>query len=100
MVERRQVGMFDVEERLAGLSKKGDDRERLAAVGDFGRFRRPTAPRSIGPRHGSLKLRRRLFFHPITSVANGPEAKRRRKARVSPQIQRGKGVRGSRGKLR
>jgi hypothetical protein len=27
--------MFDVEERLAGLSKKGDDLERLAAVVDF-----------------------------------------------------------------
>jgi transposase, IS5 family len=35
----RQVGMFDVEERLAGLSKKGDDLERLAAVIDFELFR-------------------------------------------------------------
>jgi hypothetical protein len=32
----RQVGMFDVEDRLAGLSKKGDDLERLTAVVDFG----------------------------------------------------------------
>ena len=31
--------MFDVEERLAGLSKKGDDLERLAAVVDFELFR-------------------------------------------------------------
>lgn len=35
----QQIGMFDVEERLAGLSKKGDDLERLAAVVDFELFR-------------------------------------------------------------
>jgi transposase, IS5 family len=35
----RQVGMFDVEERLAGLTKKGDDLERLATVIDFELFR-------------------------------------------------------------
>jgi hypothetical protein len=35
----RQIGMFAVEERLARLSKKGDDLERLAAVIDFGVFR-------------------------------------------------------------
>ncbi len=52
----RQVGMFDVEGRLAGLSKKGDDLERLAAVVDFELFRReleravPRADRSKGGR--------------------------------------------------
>jgi transposase, IS5 family len=52
----RQVGMFDVEERLAGLSKKGDDLERLAAVVDFEVFRAeleravPRADRSKGGR--------------------------------------------------
>jgi hypothetical protein len=35
----RQVGMFEVEERLAELSKRGDDLERLAAVIDFERSR-------------------------------------------------------------
>ena len=29
----RPAGFFDVEERLAGLSKKGDDLERLSATG-------------------------------------------------------------------
>jgi IS5 family transposase len=52
----RQVGMFDVEERLAGLSRKGDDLERLAAVVDFELFRPeleravPRADRSQGGR--------------------------------------------------
>jgi transposase, IS5 family len=52
----RQVGMFDVEERLAGLSKKGDDLERLAAVVNFELFRSeleravPRADRSKGGR--------------------------------------------------
>lgn len=52
----RQVGMFDVEDRLAGLSKKGDDLERLAAVVDFEVFRSeleravPRADRSKGGR--------------------------------------------------
>ncbi len=40
----RQVGMFDVEERLAGLSKKGDDLERLGAVIDS----RYSGPNSSG----------------------------------------------------
>ena len=31
----RPAGFFDVEDRLAGLSKKGDDLERLAAVVDL-----------------------------------------------------------------
>ena len=35
----RPAGFFDVEERLAGLSKKGDDLERLAAVVNFELFR-------------------------------------------------------------
>jgi hypothetical protein len=43
----RQVGMFDVENRLAGLSKKGDDLERLKSVVDFGkRCAGPTCPRT------------------------------------------------------
>ena len=52
----RPAGFFDVEERLAGLSKKGDDLERLAAVVDFERFRSeleravPRADRSKGGR--------------------------------------------------
>jgi hypothetical protein len=52
----RQIGMFDVEERLAGLLKKGDDLERLAAVIDFELFRAglehavPRAERSKGGR--------------------------------------------------
>jgi hypothetical protein len=35
----RQIGVFDVEDRLAGLSKKGDELERLQAVVDFEVFR-------------------------------------------------------------
>jgi transposase, IS5 family len=52
----RAAGFFDVEDRLAGLSKKGDDLERLAAVVDFELFRReleravPRADRSKGGR--------------------------------------------------
>jgi transposase, IS5 family len=54
----RPAGFFDVEERLAGLSKKGDDLERLAAVVDFELFRSeleravraPTARRAAGHR--------------------------------------------------
>jgi IS5 family transposase len=51
-----QAGFFDVEERLAGLSKKGDDLERLGAVVDFELFRPeleaavPRADRSKGGR--------------------------------------------------
>jgi hypothetical protein len=50
-----QIGFF-VEERLAGLSKKGDDLERLSAVIDFELFRPeleaavPRADRSKGGR--------------------------------------------------
>jgi IS5 family transposase len=52
----RLAGFFDVEERLAGLSKKGDDLERLAAVIDFELFRAeleravPRADRAKGGR--------------------------------------------------
>jgi transposase, IS5 family len=42
----RPAGFFDVEERLAGLSKKGDDLERLAAVVDFELFR-PELERAV-----------------------------------------------------
>jgi transposase len=42
----RPAGLFDVEERLAGLSKKGDDLERLAAVVDFELFR-PELERAV-----------------------------------------------------
>ncbi len=51
-----QAGFFDVEERLAGLSKKGDDLERLSAIVDFELFRPgleaavPRADRSRGGR--------------------------------------------------
>jgi IS5 family transposase len=44
----RQVGVFDVEDRLAGLSKKGDELERLQAVVDFELFR-PELERAHGP---------------------------------------------------
>jgi IS5 family transposase len=40
------AGFFDVEERLAGLSKKGDDLERLAAVLNFELFR-PELERAV-----------------------------------------------------
>ena len=54
----RQIGVFDVEDRLAGLSKKGDQLERLQAVVDFelsgpsssGRCRGPTGRRADGRR--------------------------------------------------
>ncbi len=42
----RPGGFFDLEERLAGLSKKGDDLERLAAVVDFEQFR-PELERAV-----------------------------------------------------
>ena len=57
----RQVGMFDVEERLAGLSKKGDDLERLAAVVDFELFR-PELERAV-PRADRAKGGRPPFDH-------------------------------------
>jgi IS5 family transposase len=57
----RAVGFFDVEERLAGLSKKGDDLERLAAVVDFERFR-PGLERAV-PRADRAKGGRPPFDH-------------------------------------
>jgi len=51
-----QPGFFDVEERLLGLSRKGDELERLAMVVDFELFRAeleravPRADRSKGGR--------------------------------------------------
>jgi IS5 family transposase len=57
----RQVGMFDVEARLAGLSKKGDDLERLAAVVDFEVFR-PELERAV-PRADRSKGGRPPFDH-------------------------------------
>jgi len=57
----RQVGMFDVKDRLAGLSKKGDDLERLAAVIDFELFR-PELERAV-PRADRSKGGRPPFDH-------------------------------------
>ena len=42
----RQLGFFDLEERLAGLSAKGDGLERLSAAVDFELFR-PELERSV-----------------------------------------------------
>lgn len=58
---RRPAGFFDVEERLAGLSKKGDDLERLAAVVDFELFR-PELERAV-PRADRAKGGRPPFDH-------------------------------------
>jgi transposase, IS5 family len=55
------AGFFDVEERLAGLSKKGDDLERLAAVVDFEVFR-PELERAV-PRADRSKGGRPPFDH-------------------------------------
>ena len=57
----RPAGFFDVEERLAGLSKKGDELERLAAVVDFERFR-PELERAV-PRADRSKGGRPPFDH-------------------------------------
>jgi hypothetical protein len=56
-----QPGFFDVEERLAGLSRKGDELERLAAVVDFELFR-AELERAV-PRGGSGERRRPPFDH-------------------------------------
>jgi IS5 family transposase len=58
---RRPAGFFDVEERLAGLSKKGDDLEQLAAVVDFELFR-PELERAV-PRADRAKGGRPPFDH-------------------------------------
>ena len=42
----RSAGLFDLEERLAGLSRKGDGLERLAAAVDFELFR-PELERAV-----------------------------------------------------
>jgi transposase, IS5 family len=57
----RPAGFFDVEDRLAGLSKKGDDLERLADVVDFERFR-PELERAV-PRADRSKGGRPPFDH-------------------------------------
>jgi IS5 family transposase len=57
----RPAGLFDVEERLAGLSKKGDDLERLQAVVDFEVFR-PELERAV-PRADRSKGGRPPFDH-------------------------------------
>jgi transposase, IS5 family len=57
----RPAGFFDVEERLAGLSKKGDDLERLAAVVEFELFR-PELERAV-PRADRAKGGRPPFDH-------------------------------------
>ena len=57
----RPAGFFDVEERLAGLSKKGDDLERLAGVVDFEVFR-PELERAV-PRADRAKGGRPPFDH-------------------------------------
>jgi transposase, IS5 family len=57
----RPAGLFDVEERLAGLSKKGDDLERLQAVIDFELFR-PELERAV-PRADRSKGGRPPFDH-------------------------------------
>ena len=57
----RPAGLFDVEERLASLSKKGDDLERLQAVVDFEVFR-PELERAV-PRADRSKGGRPPFDH-------------------------------------
>jgi IS5 family transposase len=59
----RQVGRFEVEDRLAGVSKKGDDLERLAAVIDFELFR-PELERAL-PRADRSKGGRPPFDHAL-----------------------------------
>ena len=59
----RPAGFFDIDERLAGLSKKGDDLERLAAVIDFELFR-PELERAV-PRADRSKGGRPPFDHVV-----------------------------------
>ena len=56
-----QAGFFDVEERLAGLSKKGDDLERLSTVVNFELFR-PELEAAV-PRADRAKGGRPPFDH-------------------------------------
>ena len=60
-IRRGSGRFFDVEERLAGLSRKGDDLERLAAVVDFELFR-PELERAV-PRADRSKGGRPPFDH-------------------------------------
>jgi hypothetical protein len=57
----RLAGFFDVEERLAGLSRKGDDLERLVAVVDFEVYR-PELEHAV-PRADRAKGGRPPFDH-------------------------------------
>src|SRR3712207_2901003 len=61
----RQPGFFDLEERLAGLSAKGDGLERLGAVIDFELFR-PELERA-GPRADRSQGGRPPFDHVLMS---------------------------------
>ena len=56
-----QPGFFDIEVRLSGLSRKGDELERLAAVVDFELFR-PELERAV-PRADRSKGGRPPFDH-------------------------------------
>ena len=58
-----QPGFFDLEERLARLSAKGDELERLGAVVDFGLFR-PELERAV-PRADRAKGGRPPFDHVV-----------------------------------
>jgi transposase, IS5 family len=58
-----QPGFFDVEERLARLSAKGDELERLSGVVDFELFR-PELERAV-PRSDRLKGGRPPFDHVV-----------------------------------
>jgi IS5 family transposase len=58
-----QPGFFDLDERLAGLSRKGDELERLGAVVDFELFR-PELERAV-PRADRAKGGRPPFDHVV-----------------------------------
>jgi IS5 family transposase len=61
----KQVGFFDVEDRLRELSLKGDDLERIAVVVDFEQFRpelEQAVPRSDGSKGGRPAFDRVLMF--------------------------------------
>ena len=57
----RQAGFFDIDERLAALSAKGDALEKLAKLVDFERFR-PDLERAV-PRSDRSKGGRPPFDH-------------------------------------
>ncbi len=57
----RQAGFFDLEERMAGLSAKGDGLQRLSAAVDFERFR-PELERAV-PRADCSQGGRPPFDH-------------------------------------